>query len=60
MYIEKDGNEFVVLNQSGYVLATRKSEREALRFINEQKKSRKNKINRPEERITYSSRSDDD
>lgn len=59
MYIEKDGKDYQVMNQSGYVLATRKTEREAMRFINEEKKSRKNKNNRREERITYSSRSDD-
>lgn len=60
MYIEQEGNEFVVLNQSGHVVATRRTEREAIRYINEQKKNRKNKNNRREERITYSSRSDDE
>lgn len=60
MYIEKEGNEFVVLNQSGHVVTKRRTEREAIRYINEQKKNRKNKNNRREERITYSSRSDDE
>ncbi len=59
MYIEKDGNEFVVMNESGYVLATRKSESEARKFVKAQKSSRANKNSRRQERVTYSSRSDD-
>lgn len=59
MYIEKDGNEFVVMNESGYILATRKSESEARKFVKAQKSSRANKNSRRQERVTYSSRSDD-
>lgn len=59
MYIEKDGNDFIVMNESGYVLATRKSESDARKFVKAQKLSRSNKNNRRQERVTYSSRSDD-
>jgi hypothetical protein len=59
MYFEKDGNEFVIFNESGHEVATRYNEKDANRFIKEYKKSRKTKNDRREARISYSSRSDD-
>lgn len=59
MYIEKDGTNFVIYNESGYVLATRSSEKDANRFIKEYKNNRKSKNTRREARIAYSSRCDD-
>lgn len=60
MYIEKEGKDWVVINESGYVIATRKSEKDAERFMKAQKQDRNNKNNRRNERVTFSSRSDDE
>lgn len=59
MYIEKENNEFLVFNESGHVVATRKSERDAQKFIKAQKSNRNVKNNRRQERVNFSSRSDD-
>ncbi len=59
MYIEQEGKEFVVLNDSGFVIATRKSQKDAERFIKSEKGKRKANNGRRNEKITYSSRSDD-
>lgn len=59
MYIEKEGNEFLVINESGHVIATRKSEKDARKFMKAQKTSRNNQNHRRQERVTFSSRSDD-
>lgn len=59
MYIDKEGNDFVVINESGHVIATRKNEKEAQKFMKAQKASRNTKNNRRQERVTYSSRDDD-
>jgi len=59
MYIAEEGKEFIVYNESGHELAIRRTRKDAERFVSEQKKNRKNKNNRRQERITYSSRSDD-
>ena len=59
MYIEKEGNSFVVFNQSDVVIATRKTLKDAERFVKEEKGKRKAQNGRRNERITYSSRDDD-
>lgn len=59
MYIEKEGNAWVVINESGHVIATRRSESDANKFIKAQKKSRGEQRNRREARVSYSSRDDD-
>lgn len=59
MYVEKEGSEFLVINESGHVVATRRSEKDAQRFIKAQKQNRNTKNHRRNERVTFSSRSDD-
>jgi hypothetical protein len=59
MYIDKEGKDWVVINESGHVIATRKTEKEAQKFMKAQKATRNTKNNRRQERVTYSSRSDD-
>lgn len=59
MYIEQDGNSFVVLNQSDVVIATRRSRKDAEAFIKAEKSKRKANNGRRNERITYSSRDDE-
>lgn len=59
MYIEKEGKDWVVINESGHVIATRKSEAEAKKYMAAKKSSRSTKNNRRQERVTYYSRDDD-
>lgn len=59
MYIEQEGNEFVVINGSGQVIATRKTKKDAERFIAAEKSKRKTNKDKRNLKTTYSMRSDD-
>lgn len=58
MYFEKEGNYFIVYNQSGYEVKSCRSESEARKFIKSNNNKRKEDNNRRTEKITYSSRED--
>ncbi len=59
MYIEFEDGKYVIYNESGYAVAERKTEKDAERYKNELRNTRRNNNSRRADKVTYSMRSDD-